>query len=184
MSTTKSTKTMIRWTTATLLLVHSVSANNNGHNNDGEHKWLNPIRRLQADEFMTNCQRIFMSPGRMLRNEYLASKFAEEVGEMCESFNLASDCPPPQFQSLPIELQNGFFNTACSHLGYGVNRPNCPVQSLSMIGDTGYVYSANTVAEIDEMRVNMCAQIGSALGTSCSVFFLFRFVSFCHCDDI
>eukprot|EP00529_Nitzschia_sp_RCC80_P010653 CAMPEP_0113467720 /NCGR_PEP_ID=MMETSP0014_2-20120614/14967_1 /TAXON_ID=2857 /ORGANISM="Nitzschia sp." /LENGTH=635 /DNA_ID=CAMNT_0000360051 /DNA_START=102 /DNA_END=2009 /DNA_ORIENTATION=+ /assembly_acc=CAM_ASM_000159 len=164
MSTTKSTKTMIRWTTATLLLVHSVSANNNNNNNNNGHKWLNPIRRLQADEFMTNCQRIFMSPGRMLRNEYLASKFAEEVGEMCESFNLASDCPPPQFQMLPIELQNGFFNTACSHLGYGVNRPDCPVQSLSMIGDTGYVYSANTVAEIDEMRVNMCAQIGSALG--------------------
>ena len=152
---------MIRWTAATLLLVHSVSANNNNN----KHKWLNPIRRLQADEFMTNCQRIFMSPGRMLRNEYLASKFAEEVGEMCESFNLASDCPPPQFQMLPTELQNGFFNTACSHLGYGGNSPNCPVQSLAMIGDTGYVYSAKTVAEIDEMRVNMCAQIGSALGT-------------------
>ena len=183
MTTTKSTKNVIRWTTAALLLVHSATATSTNKSND-HHKWLHSIRRLQEDDFMASCQRIFMSPGRMLRNEYLASQFAKEVGEMCETFNMASDCPSAEFQALPIELQSGFFNTACSHLGYGVNKPDCPIQGLSMIGDTGYVYSAKTAVELDEMRVNLCGQIGSALGTILPAFALFALISLSRCSQL
>jgi hypothetical protein len=155
MSSSATATNMMRWTTVTMLLQATTAASNN-------EKWMQPIRRLQANDFMTSCQRIFMSPGRMQRNEYLASQFVTEVGELCESFNMASECPEHTFTSLPKPLQNGFFNQACLHMGLGAD---CPVESLSMMGDTGYLYTPRTAVEIDAMRTDLCVQIGNVFGT-------------------
>jgi hypothetical protein len=126
-----------------------------------EEDWMEKVRRMQVGEFMTVCNQVFMSD--MPHNSYLMSDFANDVTSFCSQFaTKKSICPNTGFRGLPLDFQDAFFRSATQNMGISLDR--FPMEALTSMGNTGYIFSQKTQPELDAMRNDLCIQMQTAFG--------------------
>jgi hypothetical protein len=126
-----------------------------------EEDWMEKVRRLQGGEFMQICNQFFMSD--MSHNSYLMSDFAQDVTSFCSQFaTRKSICPNSGFRGLEKDFQDAFFRSASQQMGASMER--FPLEALTSMGDTGYVFSEKSKPELDAMRNDLCVQMQTAFG--------------------
>ena len=134
------------------------------HYDDNSEPWVQNVRKLaETGDFMQVCNQIFVGEESVKHHSYLMSDFSREIGELCGSFELDGGCPSGGFAGLPRFLQDAFFEPIVGRIIQGSRIP-FPTKSLIMMGDTGYIVSDKSLAEVDSIRNDFCVNLQGSFG--------------------
>mmetsp|Transcript_7830 Transcript_7830/g.19450 ORF Transcript_7830/g.19450 Transcript_7830/m.19450 type:complete len:558 (-) Transcript_7830:138-1811(-) len=153
-------KVFLKCMALTVALTPAVIASTQNANNSNT--WIQRARKLNAREFMENCDEVFMNSEHIKQHSYLMSHFAEEVTDLCLRLAPNPDqgtCRRTGFGSLDTSLKKAFFRHAVQH-----TNNNFPMDLVASWGDAGYIISDKTNIEKDVLRNDLCSEVYTSIG--------------------